>query len=170
MVQIKCLSNGLYSLKNSHIPFGMGFQPPALTAEFRLNSTCVTRGLPLVYHQHSHTPASLERTGSANRLNPPWFTSRRTYDTLRRRKYSLKENQTVSWFLNEQTSHILNFQPVHWGFHSSKNHRPTRVAPNHSKTPTFPVDLVQLTRSRSDVTVHLQCLYIFLWNHPSFIM
>ena len=28
MVQIKCLSNGLYSLKNSHIPFGMGFQPP----------------------------------------------------------------------------------------------------------------------------------------------
>ena len=27
MVQIKCLSNGLYSLKNSHIPFGMGFQP-----------------------------------------------------------------------------------------------------------------------------------------------
>ena len=28
MVQIKCLSNGLYSLKNSHIPFGMGFHPP----------------------------------------------------------------------------------------------------------------------------------------------
>ena len=28
MVQIKCLGNGLYSLKNSHIPFGMGFQPP----------------------------------------------------------------------------------------------------------------------------------------------
>ena len=28
MVQIKCLSNGLYSLKNSHIPFGMGFQQP----------------------------------------------------------------------------------------------------------------------------------------------
>ena len=28
MVQIKCLSNGLYSLKTSHIPFGMGFQPP----------------------------------------------------------------------------------------------------------------------------------------------
>ena len=26
MVQIKCFSNGLYSLKNSHIPFGMGFQ------------------------------------------------------------------------------------------------------------------------------------------------
>ena len=37
MVQIKWLSNGLYSLKNSHI-----------TAEFRLNSTSVTRGLPLV--------------------------------------------------------------------------------------------------------------------------
>ena len=37
MVQsIKCLSNGLYSLKNSHIPFGMG-----------LNSTSVTRGLSL---------------------------------------------------------------------------------------------------------------------------
>ena len=29
MVQIKCLSNGLYSLKNYHIPFGMGFQPPS---------------------------------------------------------------------------------------------------------------------------------------------
>ena len=28
MVQIKCLCNGLYSLKNSHIAFGMGFQPP----------------------------------------------------------------------------------------------------------------------------------------------
>ena len=28
MVQIKCLSNGLYSLKNSHIPFGKGFHPP----------------------------------------------------------------------------------------------------------------------------------------------
>ena len=28
MVQIKCLSNGIYSLKNSHIPFGQGFQPP----------------------------------------------------------------------------------------------------------------------------------------------
>ena len=28
MVQIKCLSNSLYSLKNSHILFGMGFQPP----------------------------------------------------------------------------------------------------------------------------------------------
>ena len=28
MVQIKCLSNGLYSLKNSHIPFGKGFQSP----------------------------------------------------------------------------------------------------------------------------------------------
>ena len=28
MVQIKCLGNGLYSLKNSHIPFGQGFQPP----------------------------------------------------------------------------------------------------------------------------------------------
>ena len=28
MVQIKCLSNSLYSLKNYHIPFGMGFQPP----------------------------------------------------------------------------------------------------------------------------------------------
>ena len=28
MMQIKCLSNGLYSLKNCHIPFGKGFQPP----------------------------------------------------------------------------------------------------------------------------------------------
>ena len=35
MVQIKCLSNGLYSLKKSHIPFGIGFQPPP-TAGFRL--------------------------------------------------------------------------------------------------------------------------------------
>ena len=49
MVQIKCLSNGLYSLKNSHIPFGMGFQPPLpLTAEFRLNSPYATQGLPLI--------------------------------------------------------------------------------------------------------------------------
>ena len=49
MVQIKCLSNGLYSLKNSHIPFGMGFQPPPpLTAEFRLNSTFLRLGLPLL--------------------------------------------------------------------------------------------------------------------------
>ena len=28
MVKIRCLGNGLYSLKNSHIPFGQGFQPP----------------------------------------------------------------------------------------------------------------------------------------------
>ena len=47
MVQIKCLSNGLYSLKNSHIPFGMGFQPP-LMADFHLNSTSHIKGLPLV--------------------------------------------------------------------------------------------------------------------------
>ena len=47
MVQIKCLSNGLYSLKNSHIPFGKGFQPPPLTAEFRLNIHFFPRGLPL---------------------------------------------------------------------------------------------------------------------------
>ena len=31
MVQIKCLSNGLYSLKNSHIPFWQGFRPPLRT-------------------------------------------------------------------------------------------------------------------------------------------
>ena len=37
MVQIKCLSNGLYSLKNSHIPFGMGFHPP-LPLPLRQNS------------------------------------------------------------------------------------------------------------------------------------
>ena len=48
MVQIKCLSNGLYPLKNSHIPFGKGFQPPPpLTAEFRLYSTFFRQGLPL---------------------------------------------------------------------------------------------------------------------------
>ena len=35
-MQIKCPSNGLYSLKNSHKPFVKGFQPP-LTAKVRLN-------------------------------------------------------------------------------------------------------------------------------------
>ena len=29
MMQIKCLSNGSYSLKSCHNPFGKGFQPPA---------------------------------------------------------------------------------------------------------------------------------------------
>ena len=33
MVQIKCLSNGLYSMKNYHIPFGMGFQLELITFE-----------------------------------------------------------------------------------------------------------------------------------------
>ena len=28
MMQIKCLSNGSYSLKSCHNPFGKGFQPP----------------------------------------------------------------------------------------------------------------------------------------------
>ena len=35
MVQIKCLSNGLYSLKNSHIPFGQGLRPPPPQANGR---------------------------------------------------------------------------------------------------------------------------------------
>ena len=48
MVQIKCLSNGLYSLKNSHIPFGQGFQPPPLTDKDRLNSAFLVLGLPLL--------------------------------------------------------------------------------------------------------------------------
>ena len=48
MVQIKCLSNGLYSLKNSHIPFGMGFHPPLMT-EFGLNSTFLWLRLPLKF-------------------------------------------------------------------------------------------------------------------------
>ena len=48
MVQIKCLGNGLYSLKNSHIPFGQGFQPPPpLTDKDRLNSAFLVLGLPL---------------------------------------------------------------------------------------------------------------------------
>ena len=47
MVQIKCLTNGLYSLKNSHIPLGMVFNLPPFSAEFHLNSTFLTWGLPL---------------------------------------------------------------------------------------------------------------------------
>ena len=43
------LLNGLYSLKNSHIPFGKGFQPPhPLTAEFRLNIHFIRWGFPIV--------------------------------------------------------------------------------------------------------------------------
>ena len=52
MVQIKCLSNGIYSLKNSHIPFGQGFQPPPLTDKDRLNRAFLVQVLPL-----SPTPA-----------------------------------------------------------------------------------------------------------------
>ena len=48
MVQIKCLSNGLYSLKNSHIPFGQGFQPRPLTDKDRLNRAFLVQGLPLL--------------------------------------------------------------------------------------------------------------------------
>ena len=48
MVQIKCFINGLYSLNNSNIPFGMGFQPlPPLKEEFRLNITFLRLRFPL---------------------------------------------------------------------------------------------------------------------------
>ena len=51
MVQIKCLSNGLYSLKNSHIPFGVGFQP---------HSPPPNDGIPFEQH-FSSAGASLTR-------------------------------------------------------------------------------------------------------------
>ena len=48
MVQIKCLSNGLYSLKNSHIPFGMDFQPPPPLRRISIWTTALLleRGFP----------------------------------------------------------------------------------------------------------------------------
>ena len=48
MVQIKCLSNGLYSLKNSHIPFGMGFQPPPPYGGFPFEQHFSYYGAPLI--------------------------------------------------------------------------------------------------------------------------
>ena len=48
MVQIKCLSNGLYSLKNFHIPFGMGFQPPLLYSGFPFEQHFSYKGASLI--------------------------------------------------------------------------------------------------------------------------
>ena len=54
MVQIKCLSNGLYSLKNSHIPFGMGFQPPPPYGGFPFEQHFSYYGAPLkVFYRRS---------------------------------------------------------------------------------------------------------------------
>ena len=47
MMQIWFLSNGSYSLKNCHNPFGKAIQPPPLTAKFRLNTENPYVGLPL---------------------------------------------------------------------------------------------------------------------------
>ena len=41
------LSNGSYSLKKCHNPFGKAIQPPPLTAKFRLNTENPYVGLPL---------------------------------------------------------------------------------------------------------------------------
>ena len=48
MVQIKCLSNGVYSLKNSHIPFGMGFQPPPPYGGFPFEQHFSYKGASLI--------------------------------------------------------------------------------------------------------------------------
>ena len=48
MVQIKCLSNGIYSLKNSHIPFGMGFQPPPPYGGFPFEQHFSYKGASLI--------------------------------------------------------------------------------------------------------------------------
>ena len=47
-MQIWFLSNGSYSLKNCHNPFGKAIQPPPLTAKFRLNTENPYVGLPLL--------------------------------------------------------------------------------------------------------------------------
>ena len=66
MVQIKCLGNGLYSLKNSHIPFGQGFQPPPpLTDKDRLNSAFLVLGLPL---EQIRTTKAICRVGLDGRI------------------------------------------------------------------------------------------------------
>ena len=46
-MQIWFLSNGSYSLKKCHNPFGKAIQPPPLTAKFRLNTENPYMGLPL---------------------------------------------------------------------------------------------------------------------------
>ena len=47
-MQIWFLSNGSYSLKKCHNPFGKAIQPPPLTAKFRLNTENPYVVLPLV--------------------------------------------------------------------------------------------------------------------------
>ena len=47
-MQIWFLSNGSYSLKKCHNPFGKAIQPPPLTAKFRLNMDFPYAGLPLL--------------------------------------------------------------------------------------------------------------------------
>ena len=47
-MQIWFLSNGSYSLKKCHNPFGKAIQPPPLTAKFRLNTENPYMGLPLL--------------------------------------------------------------------------------------------------------------------------
>ena len=55
MVQIKCLSNGLYSLKNSHIPFGMGFQPPPPYGGFPFEQHFSYKGASLTSPSADHS-------------------------------------------------------------------------------------------------------------------
>ena len=46
-MKIRWLSNGLYSLKNYHIPFGMGFQPPRPYGRIPFEQHLCYTGLPL---------------------------------------------------------------------------------------------------------------------------
>ena len=48
MMQIKCLSNGSYSLKSCHNPFGKGFQPPAPYGEIPVEHLKSLRGASLI--------------------------------------------------------------------------------------------------------------------------
>ena len=59
MVQIKCLSNGLYSLKNSHIPFGMGFQPPAPYGGFPFEQHFSYKGASLTSSSNSSSSSTV---------------------------------------------------------------------------------------------------------------
>ena len=53
MMQIKCLSNGSYSLKSCHNPFGKGFQPPAPYGEIPVEHLKSLRGASLRSVGHS---------------------------------------------------------------------------------------------------------------------
>ena len=95
MVQIKCLGNGLYSLKNSHIPFGQGFQPPPLTDKDRLNSAFLVLGLPL----HPHFKTSREKTQKRHVVK---MSDRNSYKMLQSRLLHVKHIITEGEILLRQ--------------------------------------------------------------------